>query len=82
MMEYKGYIGKAEFDDEAGVFYGEIIGLRDVVTFRVSTVKNCKNHSGKGLSLKNGKGSRPGFQPPNEVIRKLPRSIRCEPTLW
>jgi len=41
-MEYKGYIGKAEFDDEAGVFYGEIIGLRDVVTFRGSTVKELQ----------------------------------------
>jgi len=42
MMEYKGYIGKAEFDDEAGVFCGEVIGLRDVVTFRGSSVKELQ----------------------------------------
>ena len=42
MMEYKGYIGKAEFDDEAGVFYGEVIGLRDVVTFRGTSVKELQ----------------------------------------
>ena len=28
MMEYKGYIGKAEFNDEAEIFYGEVSGLR------------------------------------------------------
>ena len=42
MMEYKGYIGKAEYDDQAEVFYGEVIGLRDVVTFRGSSVKELQ----------------------------------------
>ena len=42
MMEYKGYVGKAEFDDEAEVFYGEVIGLRDVVTFRGVSVKELQ----------------------------------------
>lgn len=38
MMEYKGYFGKVEFDDEANIFYGEVINLRDVVTFQGGTV--------------------------------------------
>jgi hypothetical protein len=38
MMEYKGYFGKVEFDDEANIFYGEVINLRDVVTFQGETV--------------------------------------------
>ena len=38
MMEYKGYIGKVEFDDEANVFHGEVINLRDVITFEGDTV--------------------------------------------
>ena len=42
MMEYKGYVGKAEFDDEAEIFYGEVIGLRDVITFRGSSVKELQ----------------------------------------
>ena len=42
MMNYKGYAGKAEYDDEAGVFYGEVIGLRDVVTFRGKSVKEIQ----------------------------------------
>ena len=38
MMEYKGYIGKVEFDDEAGILYGEIINIRDVITFEGTSV--------------------------------------------
>jgi predicted HicB family RNase H-like nuclease len=41
-MKYKGYAGKAEFDDEAEMFYGEVIGLRDVVTFKGTSVKELQ----------------------------------------
>ncbi len=37
-MEYKGYIGRVEFDEQADIFHGEIINLRDVVTFQGETV--------------------------------------------
>ncbi|MFH1933546.1 MAG: type II toxin-antitoxin system HicB family antitoxin [Pseudomonadota bacterium] len=37
-MEYKGYFAKVEFDDEANIFHGEVINLRDVVTFQGETV--------------------------------------------
>jgi len=39
MMEYKGYFAKFEFDDDAGIFHGEVINLRDVITFEGETVK-------------------------------------------
>ena len=38
MMEYKGYIGKVELDEEAGILYGEVINVRDVITFEGTTV--------------------------------------------
>ena len=38
MMEYKGYLGKVEFDDEAGIFHGEIVNTRDVITFQGQSV--------------------------------------------
>ncbi len=28
MMKYKGYIGRLEYDDEAGLFHGEVINAR------------------------------------------------------
>ena len=42
MMEYKGYIAKVEFDDEAGVFHGEVINTRDVITFQGASVRELK----------------------------------------
>ena len=42
MMEYKKYIGKVEFDDEAGIFHGEVINLRDVITFQGETVDELR----------------------------------------
>ncbi|MCO6458964.1 MAG: type II toxin-antitoxin system HicB family antitoxin [Pirellulaceae bacterium] len=38
MMEYKGYIGKVEFDDDALIFHGEVINTRDVITFQGESV--------------------------------------------
>ena len=42
MIEYKGYTAKVEFDDEAEIFHGEVIGIKDVVTFRGETAKELK----------------------------------------
>jgi predicted HicB family RNase H-like nuclease len=42
MMEYKGYIGKVEFDDEAEIFHGEIINVRDVITFQGDSVAGLR----------------------------------------
>ncbi len=37
-LKYKGCIGKVEFDAEARVFHGEVVGIRDVVTFQGQSV--------------------------------------------
>ncbi len=37
-MKYKGYYGIVNFDEEARLFHGEVIGLRDVITFQGRTV--------------------------------------------
>ena len=41
-MEYKGYFGCVEYDDEARVFHGEVIGLRDVITFQGTSVEELE----------------------------------------
>jgi predicted HicB family RNase H-like nuclease len=38
MLKYKGYAGHAEYDDEAGIFHGEVLDLRDVITFQGKSV--------------------------------------------
>jgi predicted HicB family RNase H-like nuclease len=45
-MEYKGYIGKAELDDESGVLHGDVINVRDVITFEAQTVAVFSRHFG------------------------------------
>ncbi|MFQ5813276.1 MAG: type II toxin-antitoxin system HicB family antitoxin [Anaerolineae bacterium] len=42
MMEYKGYLSHIEFDDEAGIFYGEVTNIRDVITFQGKTVNELR----------------------------------------
>jgi len=43
MMEYKGYIGgNIEFDENADIFHGEVVNIRDVVTFQGSSPKELR----------------------------------------
>ncbi len=42
MMNYKGYNGTVKFDEEAEIFHGEVLGLRDVVTFQGVSVEELK----------------------------------------
>ena len=42
MLEYKGYIGSVVFDSDAELFHGEVVGLRDVITFQGTTPHEIK----------------------------------------
>jgi predicted HicB family RNase H-like nuclease len=42
MLNYKGYTGHVEFDDEAGLFHGEVLDLKDVVTFQGTSVEELQ----------------------------------------
>ncbi len=42
MMEYKGFVGHVEFDEEAGIFHGEVANTRDVITFQGHSVKELR----------------------------------------
>src|SRR5882762_6759072 len=42
MMHYKDYIATVEFDDAAGIFHGEIVNTRDVITFQGKSVTELK----------------------------------------
>lgn len=41
-MDYKGYAARVEFDPEAGVLHGEVEGLRDVITFEATDVRELE----------------------------------------
>ncbi len=42
MLNYKGYMGQVEFDDEVDIFHGEVINTRSVITFQGKTVQEIK----------------------------------------
>ena len=42
MLEHKGYKGNAEFDDEAGLFHGEVLDTRDVITYQGTSVEELE----------------------------------------
>ena len=42
-MTYKSYEAKVTLDEEAGIIHGEIINIRDVVTFQGRSVTELKN---------------------------------------
>lgn len=39
MLTHKGYTAHVEFDDEAGIFHGEVLDTRDVITFQGTSVQ-------------------------------------------
>jgi predicted HicB family RNase H-like nuclease len=41
-MTYKGYQAKVEMDEEAGLFHGEVLNTRDVITFQGRSVRELK----------------------------------------
>ena len=42
MLKYKGYAGLVEYDDEAGIFHGEVVDLKDVITFQGQSVEKLE----------------------------------------
>jgi predicted HicB family RNase H-like nuclease len=42
MLTYKGYTGHVEYDDTAGLFHGEVLDLRDVITFQGKSVEEIE----------------------------------------
>lgn len=42
MMKYKHYYGKVDYDDEAKIFHGELVGIRAVITFQGTTVEELE----------------------------------------
>lgn len=43
MMEHKGYQAHIEIDEEHDILHGEVVGLRDVVTFQGRTIDELRS---------------------------------------
>ena len=42
MMQYKGYMGHVEYDDEAKILHGRVLGITDVITFQADTAREIE----------------------------------------
>lgn len=42
MMKYKDYFGKVRYNDGAKIFHGEVIGLKDIITFQEKSVNELR----------------------------------------
>ncbi len=41
-MRYKGYKGTVTLDEDANIFYGEVLNTRDVITFQGASLEECR----------------------------------------
>lgn len=48
-MEYKGYMGVVEFDQESDLFHGTVINTNDVITFCGASVSGLKKEMRRSI---------------------------------
>jgi predicted HicB family RNase H-like nuclease len=51
MLKYKNYLGMVEYDAEAKVFTGEVIGIRSVITFQGRTPEEIEASFHESIDL-------------------------------
>ncbi len=42
MMNYKGYTATIEVDVDAGILFGQVLDINDVITFKGKTVEEAR----------------------------------------
>jgi predicted HicB family RNase H-like nuclease len=43
MLTYKGYTGHLEIDEDAGILFGRVLDIQDVITFKGQTVEEARH---------------------------------------
>ena len=81
-MKYKGYTGHAEFDDEARLFHGEVLDLRDVITFQGTSVEELerefRNSIDDYLEFCGERNEEPDRPFSGRLMLRLPPSVHRE----
>jgi predicted HicB family RNase H-like nuclease len=81
MMQYKGFVGHAEYDDDAEIFHGEVINVNHVITFQGKTVAQLKKAFVESVDVYLDYCKKEGIEPArpysgNLVIRTTPELHR------
>ncbi len=81
MMTYKGYWGEVTFDDEAKIFHGEVIGLKDVITFQGKNVDEIeqafKDSINDYLEFCKERGEQPEKMYSGNVRVRMPKELHA-----
>ena len=79
MLEYKGYIGHAEYDGSSRTFHGEVLETRDVITFQGTTVEEVESASRESiddyLELCERRGESPDKPFSGRLMLRLPSEL-------
>jgi predicted HicB family RNase H-like nuclease len=79
MLKYKNYLGVAEYDAEAKVFTGEVIGVRSVITFQGRTPEEIEASFRESIDLYLEMCREDGVTPDKSYSGKF--NVRIEPEL-
>ena len=79
MIEYGGYRAVVTYDDDAGVFHGEVVDTRDVITFQGASVAELreafKDSVDEYLKVCAERGRNPDKPYSGKVALRLPPSV-------
>ena len=84
MMEYAGYRAVVTYDDDAGLFHGEIVDTRDVITFQGTSVPDLRQAFRESvdeyLKVCAERGRTPDKPFSGNVALRLPPSVHRDAT--
>ncbi len=79
MLKYMGYTGYVGFDDDAGLFHGEVIDTKDVITFQGTTVEEIqiafRDSVDDYIEFCNERGEKPGRPFSGKFVLRIPPQI-------
>ena len=78
MMDYKGYRAAVAYDDEAGIFHGEVIGTRGVITFEGTSVEQLRKEFRFSIDDYLAVCAERGRQPDRPYSGKIPLRVAPE----
>jgi predicted HicB family RNase H-like nuclease len=85
MMEYKGYLGRVEFDDDAGLLHGEVVNTRDVITFQAESVSGLRSAFQESiddyLEFCRSRGERPEKPYSGQFLTRIPADLHRQVSL-
>ena len=81
-MKFKGYMGRVDYDSSSKVFHGEVLGLKDVITFQGRNVdeleKAFKDSVNDYLDWCKERGEKPEKPYSGELRLRMPQELHAK----